>query len=387
MENNLWNKKIDRRELLKFSAGAAATLAVGSLLPSKVFARAAVNSTEKITLADCLKMTPEQMAEKSTMTKNGYAYLLKRVKDVSDDNVRQIALEGLKSPKPKLMELYTAGSRCEMARRQLVDAGYIKNENTCEQILPPCKGSDICVQSFFASPGSGWKSHHAYPGGLVSHVATDMQIALGAYDSYEKIYGYEMNKELIVSAILLHDVQKPWVLQWQKDNACMPETNIAGTGAHHILAIADAIYRRLSPELVVAIACSHDHPGFPSDEEQVVNWIKAAGILANSDPVKYGLIAADGKTLPLPRRQEGFLVHLGDHDYVLTAPVSKWLSEKLRELVQKQYKMTDEDINGKPFNTLRNYLYSQMSDMQLYQLWVEKGEKALGAMVATIVTP
>jgi hypothetical protein len=387
MEKGFWSKKIARRDFFKASAGAAAALTISSMLPERAFAAARDLKTTQISWNACQKLTPAEMAKQSGMMKLGYDYLLDKADKVKDQSIRTIALEGLKSPQPKILELFPDDYSKGRVRQKLLDAGYIKNENTLDQIFPPDKGAHTCVQEFYVSPGSGWGSHHAYPTGLVTHVATDLQIALRVFECYENMYGYDMDRELLVSAILLHDNQKPWVLQWREDNACLPEINIAGTGCHHIMEIADVMHRGLEPKLVVAIACSHDHPGWPSEEANVVDWIKAAGIITDTDPIKYGLLATDGKTLPLPRRQEGFLVHLGDHDYVLTAPVSKWLSQKLMEVSKSVYHLSDTEIGGKAFNTLRNYLYSQKSDMQLYQIWVDGGDKALVKAVTDIVTP
>lgn len=388
METKTWERKFGRRTLLKASVGMMAAFTAGNIFSGRSFAQQLPQrKIKKISWATCKNLTPAQMADFSEMTHKGYDYIVKQTALVKDENVRKMLTKGIKKPQPELLQLYMEEREQENIRQQLLDLSYIKPENTIRQIFPPNKGPETVVQDFFSAAGSGWKSHHAYPGGLVSHVATDLQIALGIANSYQDIYCYEINEELLRSAILWHDNQKPWVLQWQEDNRCLAEINIAGTGSHHILAIADAIYKDLSPELTIAIACSHNHPGFPGDEEQVVNWIKAAGIIAKGDPVKRGLLAKDEKTLPLPRREEGFLVHLGDHDYVLTAPVSKWLSEKLTDIGQRVYKMSDADLQGKPFNTLRNYLYSQYSDMRLYQIWVEQGEKALVKTITNIVTP
>ncbi len=386
-KNSLFEKEFDRRDFLRMSVGAAATLTVSSLLPATAAAKAASDGANKISLNECIKLTPAAMAEKSAMVKKGYNYLLKCANQISNRSYRSFAYESVKNPVPRLMELYPSNVEKEIARQRLVDAGYLKADAAYDQFLPPCTSPNKNVQRFWTAPGSGWSSHHAYPGGLVTHVAVDMQTALGIYDSYYDIYGYHMDKELLMAAILIHDTHKPWVFQWKEDGTCLPEVGVAGTGVHHTLAIAESIYREMPPELIVAIACSHNHPGFAADEAQVVGWIKAACILAdNKDPVKLGLLAADGKTLPLPRRQEGFIVHLGDHDYVLTAPAAQWMAAKLGEIAKQEYKMSEADLKGKPFNAFRNYLFSQVSVKRLHQEWVVNGEQSLLQTVKEIIT-
>jgi len=393
-EQHLWDKKIGRRDFFKLSAMGAVAAVTATALPSglgtepkKVSAAPRKFDIKPVAWSECRNLTPQQMVDRAAMTGPGYEYLMDKAKNVKDAKVRKIALEGLEGTRPKILELYPDEASKQRTLMKLLDAGYVKSDNTTSQLFPPDKGPDTVIQNYKVSPGSGWMSHHAYPGGLIAHVATDLQTALGVYDAYEQMYGYSLNYELLVSAILLHDNQKPWVLQWKDDNSCLPEINVAGTGDHHIMEIADAIHRGLDPDLVITIADSHEHPGWESSEKQVVGWIKAASIIAGVDPIKSGYLASNGETLPLPRRPEGFLVHLGDHDFVLTAPVCKWVAAELQKITKPVYKFSDADLKGKPFNTLRDYLYSQISDMHLYQIWVDQGEKALLDTVTKIVIP
>lgn len=388
-ENGIFGRNITRKDFLRYSAGSVASLAVAAnILPGKVaMAKPESISAESITLTECLGMNPSAVAKKSVMVKDSYDYLLRFSSEIKDSQLRKLSVECLKNPVPKLMELYPSEYEKRIVKQRLVDAGYLKDDVTYNQFLPPCEGPDKNVQPFEIAPGSGWKSHHAYPGGLTTHVAGFLRCVLSYYEAYNDIYGYSLNKDLLIATSLIHDAQKPWVLQWDSDWKCIPEINIAGTGSHHILAIADAIYRGMAPDFVVTLTLAHQHAGWAADEAAVVGWIKAAGILADKDPVKLGMLAPDGKTLPLPRHQEGFIAHLGDHDYVLTAPLSSWLSAKLSEIAQKEYGMSDSDLNGKPFNAFRNYLFSQGCDMHLHQVWAEKGENALREAVKKLVTP
>ncbi|WP_299722579.1 hypothetical protein [Megasphaera sp.] len=51
---------------------------------------------------------------------------------------------------------------------------------------------------------------------------------------------------------LLHDIMKTFVFQWQPGGASLKEYTIAGQGAHHVLSIAESMYRSLPAEEVVA---------------------------------------------------------------------------------------------------------------------------------------
>ena len=111
--------------------------------------------------------------------------------------------------------------------------------------------------------------------------------------------------------------------------------------------MAESLHRGLPADFVVAQACAHNHPGWDADEAKVVGWIEAAAILTGVDPVEKGLLDKSGKTLPLPRRMEGFVCHLGDHDWVLTVPAAKWLIPEMKKLAAAKYGMNDADLKGR----------------------------------------
>ena len=38
------------------------------------------------------------------------------------------------------------------------------------------------------------------------------------------------------------------------------------------------------------------------------------------------------KPLPMPRRMEGFVTHLADHDWVLSVPAAQWTVDALKQV-------------------------------------------------------
>ncbi len=118
------------------------------------------------------------------------------------------------------------------------------------------------------------------------------------------MFGLKLDRDVVLASQLLHDLHKPWVFQWQADGTCRKEEPLAATGEHHVLSIAESLRRGLSPELCVAQACAHDHPGAAASEQLVVGWLKAAAVINGKDPFKAGLVEKNGKTLPMPRRME-----------------------------------------------------------------------------------
>lgn len=375
----------NRRDFLKMSAGAVSAISLASVqLP--VFAKTPVPKTSKISLHECMAMSPTQMAEKSPYIKPAYEYLLKAAGEIQSSSLRNATLEILKNPAPHLLELYPNNAAKETVKQRLVAAGYLKATAALDEFLPPCSNPSRTVIPFYAAPGSGYGSHHSYPGGLATHVAVNVKATIGFFNAYKDIYSYPMNRDIVIAAQALHDLHKPWVFQWQENGSSRTEYPIAGTGSHHVLTIAELIHRKLPAELIVAMACAHNHPGSDADEREVVGWISAASLLAQQDPLRLGLLADDGKTLPLPRHVEGFITHLGDHDWVLSVPAAKWMIAKLGQIAKQEFGLTDADLQTKKFYALRNYVFSQATLEQLYLIWTTDGEDALTSTVTAMVS-
>ncbi|WP_094607047.1 hypothetical protein SPSIL_029610 [Sporomusa silvacetica DSM 10669] len=375
----------NRRDFLKMSAGAMAALAT-TTIAFPATSKAMPMKVTAVSFQDCLNMSPVTMAEKSSRVKSSFEFLLKTANEINDTSLRRSTVDILRNPAPRLMELYPTNSEKKHAKQRLVDANFLKPSANYDEFLPPCKDSGQAVIPFYTAPGSGYSSHHSYPGGLATHVAVNVKAALGFFQAYKDVYGTSVNRDIVIAAQSLHDLHKPWVFQWQKDGSSRTEYSIAGTGSHHILSLAELIHRRFPVDVIIAQACAHNHPGTIDDEREVVNWLNAAAILANQDAKSVGLIAEDGNTLPIPRRVEGFITHLGDHDWVLSVPSAKWMVAKLGEISQRLYKMSPSDLQTDKFYALRNYVFSQITLEQLYMIWTTEGETALVNTVKSIVT-
>ena len=376
----------NRRDFLRLSAGAAAALAVTSL-PASLLAKTSTFSTAKVSLADCLAMDEVTMAKKSPYVQNAYDFLIKTADEIQDAPLKRVTLDILRNPAPTLMELYPGNAEKEAAKQKLVTAGYLNETAQYTDFLPPYQTAAQAVIPFYSAPGSGYASHHCYPGGLATHVAVNVKAALGFYNAYKDIFQYPMSRDIVIAAQALHDLHKPWVFQWQSDGSSRKEYALAGAGSHHVLSIAELIHRKMPATLITAMACAHNHPGTPSDEKEVINWLKAAAIIAGQDAVTYGLLEKDGQTLPLPRRAEGFITHLGDHDFVLSVPAAKWMIAKLGEIAKHNYAMSEADLQTKKFNAFRNYVFSQVTLEQLYLVWTIDGDEALVDLVKIVVAP
>lgn len=367
----------NRREFLKCATAALSGLV---LVQATGFVSAA-EASEAITLEQCVSMTPQAVAESSPLVKASWDYLNKEIGKIKDSGIRSVLSAIYADPTPQLATRLDAAARKEVWK-QLQAKGWTKQSEA--DFLPPLPTSkDACKT--MAAPGSGYKSHHSYPGGLVTHVATNVIITSAIVDAYRSVYGYDVNRDIAMAAQLLHDLHKPYVFQWQIDGSSRTEQPLAGTGEHHTLSLAEMLVRKAPAELIVAQACAHTHPGNPDEEKKVVDWLSAAAVIAGVDPVAYGLLDKTGQTLPLPRRQEGFLCHLGDHDFVLSVPSVQWTLPVLKEIAQKDYKLSAADCDGKPFNSLRNVVYSRVSAMRIQNVYAHHGVDGVKKLMHSVV--
>src|SRR5215471_14748125 len=97
------------------------------------------------------------------------------------------------------------------------------------------------------------------------------------------------------------------------------------TGGHHMMSIAEAMARGLAPDVVITIASAHSTPT-SGNEYKVVNWLRAAAIMAQVDPVARGYLYYDREQkLRLPPVRQ-----LGTVDLPSLAPGQPYVLVELR---------------------------------------------------------
>lgn len=358
----------------------AAGTAVGAALfsmPDLSLAKAGGSSLSKQELTPVsvsqLPKDAEVCAKASKLVTRNYSYILEQARQLKDGWLRDTVTTMIQHPTPMFMQQYTSASSISMLYSKLSAAGLIDTSKIdVQHLLPPFSGK---VQPFMTAPGSGYGSHHPYPGGLSTHVSANVHITESIIRTYEEVFCYSVKSDIALAGQLLHDIMKPFVFQWQADGSSLKEYTIAGQGAHHVLSIAESMYRSLPAEEVVAQACAHGAPNDAKGEADVVSWIKAAAIVAQKDPIAYGALNKMGDGLPAPHRQEGYIVHLGDHDWVLSSPAAQKTSALLKKIAASQYGMSD----GPAFNYFKNYAEAQLSCMYLNMLQSEPNGEALVA--------
>ena len=207
---------------------------------------------------------------------------------------------------------------------------------------------------FAASSGGVWNGHHAYPGGLVYHTSVNLRIGLAMAAVYRDVYGIDLDEDAIRLCALMHDAAKTLTIHWNKDGSAVGEPTIAGTAAHHILMVSEALYRGWPSRLVVILASAHSPPHAGVELENLLRFLRAAAIISGK-PYEAAGLNPDGKALARTAPIEAFINHVDDHDFVFTETSMKAVAQDL-----------DRDLNTPGDYWKRNEILSGQSDIPLY---------------------
>ena len=280
--------------------------------------------------------------------------------------------------------------------------------------------------SFTAAPGSSFASHHGYPGGLPIHEANNLRAALGLADGYRANYGgaashghddddedsswfnspFFIDQDIVIAAPIWHDWAKTMVFQWTAEGNEFKELSLGGTpangsatGGHHILGVAEAIKRRLPAAFVIAQASAHSNPTL-GNEFKVVNWIRAASVLAQVEPVSAGYLMQDkaGFHLPALRKlpdgvnlvaagqtnllPEYTLHNLSDGDFTFSIPAAGDAALLLSKLASRYG--FDPAVTATYNNNYRNPVFAHLSQERLLIVYGNGGLSAVQAELDTL---
>ena len=107
---------------------------------------------------------------------------------------------------------------------------------------------------------AGISRHHSYPGGYIEHVASTAYLALAICDSVQKTYHGNVNRDLVVAGVLLHDIFKPATYSINK-NGSYSSTRLADYLDHLSLATTELVRRGFPLELVHIVSAHHGEAG------------------------------------------------------------------------------------------------------------------------------
>jgi hypothetical protein len=317
-----------------------------------------------------------RLAQRSPYVRTMYANVESLAHTIGATDLRESVLAFMHHPAPDFAANQPTLQKRTAVRDALAAAGFVKPDAPVSGIFPPGTepNSPTVMQPFWSTPGSGNGSHHAYPGGLTIHeyFNASMSDAFGkTYDAHYFGGRPTVDRDTIIAAALYHDIMKTAVFQWHDDGTLFDEAVIAGTGAHHTLSGAEAIVHGRTPRFVTTLLSAHAAPSL-GDEKQVVDWCRAAAIIAGVDAVAYGLVKVDGSGFKLaadPVPVESFINHLSDHDFVLSVHAAQVVDARLRARYAQ----------WQPPTTLGWYhaaVLSQSTAIALYDTLARRGESA-----------
>jgi hypothetical protein len=317
--------------------------------------------------------------------------------ELPDPLIRAKTIEVLQDPSPTYQLKSPSLADRQAVRQELLAAGLIPEATTVDGIFPPVVDANQPPQAFWSAPGSTYAGHHSYPGGLAIHEWVNASLAIHYVEVYDMVYGLAsdpggLDPSIAMAAPLWHDIHKVVVFQWNPDGSEFAEQVIADTGAHHPLSGAEAIVRGMPPAFVIAQLSAHDAPTTSkfnvanADEAsltRLVNYIRAAAIIARVDPVAMDLLrySNDG-TFALaqdPPRIEGHINHLSDHDFIFSGDSAAILIRALG-IIASDYGI-DPAAQTARFNLFRNLVFSQVPDMRLYGVMLQGGMDAVRATI------
>ncbi|ESQ84248.1 hypothetical protein [Asticcacaulis benevestitus] len=258
----------------------------------------------------------------------------------------------------------------------LIAQGFLKREeNLTDGVFPPVVADESpcphLPQPIFAAPGGNEGSHHDWPGGLVQHEAFNLRNAHDLAEAYHDQSGLTLDRDTLTAAVIWHDWAKSLVFQWRNDGTEMQEISIAGTGAHHILGLAETMRRGLPPSLVQVQACAHAAPE-DADRVKVDNWLRAAAIIARVDAGTY--LPAKG-VWP----EECHIHTLSDQNWMVAEPAAVIANESLAA-VAGAFGFDPTDV--KTYNwRFRMIALSTLGADRIAEAWRQAGDRGVVALL------
>jgi hypothetical protein len=353
-------EKMHRRELL-IASGAAATAGLWGLkgafaaevpgpYPYHTFSMD-LDLPEPRSLAEVEAMTPEEIARSSRLIMAAYDEMLRVAASLENPAYRQVMTEIVARPKVTFLD-------------------------------------DL------------------YPG-MALVVAFNIRIADAHTENYREVYGLPVNRDIPACALGIHEYPKAWFHAWQPDGTYREEPrSLYGLTfhTHDIYVTAEMMHRRFDAALTTAVAAAHVTGAIDAKIEgrltrvtligpnMVADMIAAASVLAQVDPVAYGVLKRKGDkfelaTLPV----EQWTTHFGDMNWPYALGIAHPVThDLLLRMAVQNYGISESDVKEfpyvRPFNQLKNYVWAQLGEIPLYEVLVREGEDPARALVKRLVT-
>lgn len=380
----------------------------------------------------------EQIGSGSPLVQSAKLLLVANARQIEDRKLRETTLDAFANPRTCIAHRIGVTDAVKDAIvQQLEQAGLVNPADAAAitggvkaGIFPPIRDEHTACPhlplAFTATPGSNFGGHHSYPGGLAVHESFNDQSSINFANTYRGEYaqlrsarlpvaegsrsqpedGF-INQDVVLAAPIWHDWAKMMVFQWNADGTEFAELNFGGngvndnagaagdsrTGGHHILSVAEAMARGLSPEMVITQASAHSAPTL-GNEFKVVNWLRAAAIVARIDAVEKGYLAQDaqgrlhlpalrdlGDGVDLPAAGQTNLLleyqihNLSDADFVNSIPAVTE-SQALLQAVAPRFGFDSTNV-ATYNNQFRNVVLAYLSPERLATIYSNGGLSAV----------
>ncbi len=102
---------------------------------------------------------------------------------------------------------------------------------------------------------AGISRHHSYPGGFIEHIVATTEIALNLCNIINRVYRGKVDRDMVVSGTILHDIFKP--LTYQVDQNESYRSTALAERLDHLTLIVSEMVRRGFPLNLIHIVCAH----------------------------------------------------------------------------------------------------------------------------------
>lgn len=350
-------------------------------------------------IEDIIAMSPEDMSRASRLVMGTYNELLQTAASLEDPAYRELMTECISSPKVSFLEMYKSDDDRRKMFDEMVKLGFFNADDDPDYVWPR---NHMGPQTYLTAPSSHNDFYNAHPGGLAVTVAYNIRMADAYTQNYRQMFGLPINRDLPVASLLVHEYPKVWLYQWQNDGSWLeePRTVYDDTWhAHCIYVTAELMYRRYDSRIVMAMAAAHQMSMLDASmdgRDVVANWIgldrvahfiKAAAVMAQVDPVDYGLLERKGGDVVLaPQPAEQWVTHMADMNWPYTMGGAHLYTEPaLKKVAEDDLGIRGDDLTGRPFNQLKNYVWSQIGQITLYEILIREGDDAARKTINRLV--
>jgi hypothetical protein len=405
-----------RREFLMASAAAGTAAVVPFASPTTSFAGKVpgpysyntfskdLSLPEPRPLEQVAAMTPLEIARSSGLITASYDELLRVAASLEVPAYRQLMTEILTKPRITFLDLYPTEQDRQKVFDEMVTRGFFNAEDAPGYVWPPDHDR---IQTMLTAPQSHNDWYGSHPGGMALVVAFNIRIADAHTEHYRHRYGLPVNRDIPACALGIHEYFKAWFHAWLPDGSYGEEPRSLYNltfHTHGVYVTAEMMHRRQDAALTMAVAAAHATGSIePKIEGRytrvalvgpnvVADIIAAASILAQVDPVAYGLLKRkNGKfelaTLPT----EQWVTHLGDMNWPYTMGVAHPVThDLLLRMAVEDYRIPASDLKAfpyvRPFNQLKNYVWAQLGEIPLYEIIQREGSDAARTLVKRLVT-